>query len=707
MAVIQKIRNYSGLLIAVIGIGLAAFVLGDLLGPGPTGPRRFDVGEVEGTSITYRQFENRVQQQLENWQQQRGERPGPRDAFQVRQQVWEQMVEEILLEEEFERLGLRVSGEELYELITGEDPHPVLVQSFQDPATGRFDREQVMDFMANFEMFDPGTQRQWLMLEDFIRQDRKEEKYHNMIGSGYTVPGPMAAMDFSNRNATADIRYIYKSHDDIADDEVEITDRDLRRMYEAHKHRFEQQATRSIKYATLTVFPSAEDQEAVLNDILQRKERMKEVENLERFINAQSHERFDPTYYGRGELSPNIDPGIFDAEVGDVFGPYMEDNAYVVAMLKDMQMRPDSMRASHILVAYQGSASAGPETTLTREEAQQKADSILGVVRNNPAQFPILAAELSDDPSAEFNQGDLDWFPDGAMVPEFNEAVVEAPTGSFLTVETDFGFHVIHVTNKSPLREQVQVAKLVRRIEPSSNTFREANNRITSFAETLRETGDFDGAAEEADLNVREADRVGKMDFTLPGVQEGRSIVMWAFDPDTGVGDYSRIYEFDDKFVVATVTRKQDEGIPPLQQIRSQIEEIALREKKQEMIAEEMRGIMAEGGTLDDVAAQMNLEVMTANDITFNTPTLPNLGPEPKVIGAVFARSENETTRPIKGNNGVFVAEVTRMDDVITPDDLRQAAQPVRDAFRNRVRMQAFQAIKEKADITDDRAMFF
>jgi len=707
MAVIQKIRNYSGLLIAVIGIGLAAFVLGDLLGPGPTGPTRFDVGEVEGTTITYQQFESRVQQQLDNWQQQTGERASQQDVFQVRQQVWEQMVEEILLEEEFERLGLRVSAEELYDMITGDEPHPMILQSFQDPATGAYDREQVLEFMSNFAAMDPGTQQQWIMLEDFIRQDRAEEKYHQLIGSGYIVPGPMAEMDYRHRNTTADIHYIYRTHDDVDDEEVTISDRELRRTYEAHKHRFEQEETRSLKYATLAVFPSEEDQQAVRNDILERKERLMEAEHVERFINAQSHERFDPTFYAQGELSPNIDPEIFDAEVGDVFGPYMEDNAYVVAMLKDVQMRPDSMRASHILVAYQGSAAAGPETTRTRDQAAEKADSLRNVVQNNPAQFPMLAMELSDDPSAEMNQGDLEWFQDGMMVPEFNEAVVEAPTGSYLTVETDFGFHVIHVTDKSPLTQQVQVAKLVRRVEPSSETFREANNRITGFAEMLRETGDFEEAADAYDLNVREADRLGRMDFTLPGIEQGRNIVMWAFDPDTDVGDFSRIYEFDDQFVVAAVTRRQAAGIPSLDEIRPQIEEIARREKKQEMIAEEMAEILATGASLQEVATQMGLEVMTAEGIHFGTPMLPDIGPEPRLIGAVFAKGPNELTKPVKGNNGVFVAEAIRMDEPGAPEDLRQAAQPLRDAFRNRVQMQAFQAIKDKADITDDRALFF
>ncbi len=707
MAVITKIRNYSGLLIAVIGIGLAAFVLGDFLGYGPMRQQRFDVGRVEGTSIPFQHFEHRVSQQIDNWQAQTGVTSvGAREAFQFRQQVWNEMVREILLEEEFERLGLNVTAEELYDMIHGADPHPILVQSFTDPATGTYDPQQVIEFLRNFDRLDPNIRNQWVMLEQYMKEERREAKYHQLIGSSYIIPSAMAARDFKNRNTTADIRFVFKHHSDIPDSEVSVSDRELRRVYDENKHRFKQEASRGLKYVSLTVFPSDEDRENTLREITQLKNELAETENIQSFINSVSDQRFDPSYRPQGTLSPQIDPEIFDVPVGTIIGPYMEDNAYVVAKLVDAQMRPDSMRASHILIAYQGSMASGAETTLSRDEASQKADSILNVVRRNPGRFGALAVEFSADPTAAMNDGDLEWFRDGDMVAPFNEAVVEAATNSFLTVETDFGFHVVHVTGKSPLTKKVQVAKLTRNIEPGNRTFQEAYARISGFANELRNRKDFNAAAEAADLNVREAQRVGQMDLTLPGVDNGRRIIQWAFDEDTRTGNFSRIFELDDTFVVAQITNKRDEGIPSLDEIRGQIMAIAMQEKKMELIAQQMEEALA-GGSLENLSSQLGLELLEAYDVTFTTTSLPEAGPEPRVIGKVAAMQEGEIKGPIKGNNGVFIVEVVWKSESVVPDDLTQVRRTMQNAFRNRVPAQAFQAIRANARIEDNRVMFF
>lgn len=707
MAVITKIRNYSGLLIAVIGIGLAAFVLGDFLGYGPMRQQRFDVGRVEGTSIPFQHFEYRVTQQIDNWQAQTGVTSvGPREAFQFRQQVWNEMVREILLEEEFGRLGIDVTAEELYDMIHGSDPHPILVQSFTDPATGSYDPQQVVDFLRNFDRLDPNIRNQWVMLEQYMKQERREGKYHQLIGSAYVIPTQWAAKDFKSRNTTADIRFVFKRTTDIPDDQVSVSDRELRRVYDENKHRFKQEASRGLKYVAMTVFPSEEDRENTLREIMQLKDEMESVENIQAFINSLSDRRFDPSFREQGTLSPQIDPEIFDVPVGTIIGPYMEDNAYILAKLVDAQWRPDSMRASHILIAYQGSMASGPETILSRDEASQQADSILNVVRRNPGRFGALAMELSADPTAAMNEGDLEWFRDGDMVAPFNEAVVAANTGSFISVETDFGFHVVHVTGKSPTTKKVQVAKLTRNIEPGNRTFQEAYSRISGFANDLRNRKNFDEAAEAADLNVREAQRLGRMDLTLPGIDSGRQIIQWAFDDDTRTGNFSRIYELDNTFVVAQVTEKRDEGIPDLDEIRGQIMALAMQEKKKELIANQMRDAMA-SGSLEDLSSQMGLELLEAYDVTFTTNNLPEAGPEPRVIGSLAAMEEGQVKGPIKGNNGVFVVELVWRSESVAPEDLTQSKRTLQSTFRNRVPAQAFQAIKDNARIEDNRAMFF
>lgn len=707
MALISKIRNYTGLLIAVIGIGLAAFVLGDFLGYGPMRQQRFDVGKADGNAITYMHFENRVQQQISNWQQQTGQSAGPREAFQMRNQVWNEMIREILMEEVYDNLGIYVTAEELFNMIHSTNPPQVLRQSFSDPMTGQYDPQQVTDFLRNFNQLDPSVRNQWMRLEDFMKQERREDKYHALIGNGYLVPAQLAAFDFVSRNTTADIRFVYKPHADLDDDEFSFSERELRRVYDQNKHRFKQDASRSVTFVSLPVFPSDTDRQNTLNDLLQLKDEFAQAQNIASFTNSMSDRRFDPTFHAPGSLSPQIDPEIFDMPVGSIIGPYMEDNAYILAQLVDSQLRPDSMRASHILVAYQGSAASNPETARTYDAARQKADSILRVVRNSPARFAALATQLSDDPSAAMNQGDLDWFQDGAMVPPFNEAVVENPTGTFLTVETDFGFHVVHVTGKSRPSRKVQVAQLVRNIEPGSATFRNTFEQISEFANNVRNNkGAFEAAADEAGLNARQADRIGIMDMSLPGIEQGRAIVQWAFDEETRTGDVSRIFELDDIFVIAKLNSKQEEGLPSLDQIRQSIQDIASRDRKKEKIAQEMKALM-DGRSLDEIAAAMELEVKEAQNLTFNSRNIPGVGPEPIVIGTLFAGNDQTKKGPIKGNNGVFIVEVVRKDETIAPEDLTQARQPLLQAFKNRVPGQAFNAIKENARIEDNRALFF
>ncbi|MFW5758319.1 MAG: peptidylprolyl isomerase, partial [Bacteroidota bacterium] len=423
MAVIGKIRSYSGLLIAVIGIALVAFVLGDFMGYGPAGTRETEVASVGNTKIMYQEFENRVAQQTEQWKQQTGNQSlSSAEAFQVRQQVYNQMIREIVMNREFEEIGISVSGDELTDLIIGNDPHPSIIQSFTNPQDGSFDPQTVVEFIQNMDMMEPEMQNQWIQLEDYIKQETKESKFHNLISKGFYAPDTIAFLDHQFKNTTATVNLLVKRYNTIADSLVNVSDSDLRRVYDEHKYQFENdEETRDLEYVVFPVFPSEDDREIIKQEIETLKQEMLEAEDKISFINANSDQRFDPTFYSQDELSPEIDSIMFNSEPGEVYGPYEEEDSYVVALLNDIQFRPDSMQASHILIAYVGSQSAGEETVLTREQAEETADSLLAVVRQNPGSFAQIASEMSDDPSAEMNQGDLGWFQDGDMVAPFND----------------------------------------------------------------------------------------------------------------------------------------------------------------------------------------------------------------------------------------------------------------------------------------------
>lgn len=704
MAVIGKIRSYSGLLIAVIGIALAAFVLGDFMGYGPTGARSMEVATVENHKIMYQEFENQVATQTENWKQQTGNQSlNTNEAFQIRQQVYNQLVREILLGEQFNKLGIDVSADELTDLFIGNDPHSAVVQSFTDPQTGQFDSESVIQFIQNMDNLPPGSQQQWMRLEEFVKQQAREEKYHSMISKAYYAPDTLAGLYQTERSTTLSLKLVAKRYNTIPDTTVNLTDSDLRNAYDENKYDFRQEKARDLQYVVFPVFPSEEDRENIRTEVERLKNEMQNDDDVISFVNSNSDTPFDPTFYSREELSPEIDSIMFNAETGFTYGPYQEDNAFVVARLQEIEFRPDSMQASHILIAYLGSRSATQETTLTRDEAQAKADSILEVVRRSPGQFSQIAADVSDDPSAAMNQGDLGWFKDGDMVPEFNEAVMNNPVNTFTIAESDFGYHIIRITGKSTPTKKVQIAKLTRNIEYSNQTYQQEYGKASRFAAALRENKDFDTAAEEQGVSKRVVDDLNPMDNSIPGIENPRTIIQWAFNDDTDEGDFSQIYDLEGKFVVAMVTDARDEGIPSLGEIEEEIREIALRNKKALMIKEEFAE--NSGQSIDQIAESMNLTAQTIDNVRFTLNNLQGFGAEPKVIGAAFAMEPNTVSKPIQGQSAVFVIEVTNINQQEINATGTQAQ--MQNNFRNRVPNETFRALEESADIDDNRHRFY
>lgn len=705
MAVLTKIRSYSVLLLVVVGLALVAFVIGDFFAHGPIRTQRIYIGEVAGKKITIQEFEQSVNEQIEGWQMQTGTaQVDPSTAFQIRQQVWNSMTREILLTYEMENLGIQVSSAELFHFIQGPTPHPVIVRNFTNPADGSFDPQMVMSFLANLDQIDPATQEQWLSVERFIKRDRMEAKYHNLVRSGYFMPTALLEREFHDRNTTVSGRFLFKPYDAIADDQITISDSELRRFFNQNKNRFEKEATANIRFVSFPIVASNEDRLALEQEVRDLMGEFATTTDVAGFINANSDERFNPAFLSAGRMTPDLEGALFNAPVGTMHGPFEENNAITVAKVADVQFRPDSMSARHILISHIGSQAGGGERTI--DAARTLADSLLTVVRQDPGAFSQLAMLFSNDPSAQANMGDLGWFMADQMVPEFSEAVIQAPTNSFTTAETQFGIHVIQVTGKSALSRKVQIARLTRIIEPSSRSIQATFTQATQFANALTDGAQFQEVAEEQGQAVRVADNIGKMDVTLPGVPNPREIIRWAFDPANEVGSISEIFEIDNRFIVATVESRMEEGIPDLNDIRAEVLVLAKREKKYEQISQELTTALT-NGNIEQAATTLGLELQPVADLRFNTPNLVNIGPEPKVVGAMFGLQPNTVSKPVKGNAGVFLVEIASKNEQPLPEDLNFLSLQLRDIFTNKVFTDVFNALRESARIEDNRALFY
>lgn len=707
MALIGNIRKRSGLLVVIIGIALAAFVLGDLLSN--RNPRQGvnTVGKINGEPILITDYNQKVDENLEARQMNSGkESLTPDEQFQVRQSTWDEMVNQTLLSEQFDKLGLTVSTQELDDQIRGKNPHQYIQQSFRDPDNGNFDPAQVINFLQNLDNVDPQMKQRYLLIEKAIKEDRLVTKYRSLISKGFYTPTAFAKRDYDARNTKAAVRYYGLPYTSIVDSLITIDDKDYKKFYEENKFRYQQEASRDIEYVAFDIAASPQDRERLDKDVRSLYEEFKETDQVPYFVNSTSEERYDSTWIKTGSLPYQLDSVMFNSPVGTTFGPYIENNMYQMARLVDVQSRPDSLRASHILISYQGT-NVNPTTKLTKAQAEAKADSVLAVVRATPAKFDELAAtDLNDDKTAAQTQGDLNWFADGAMVPSFNTAVLKGNVGDIIKVESQFGFHIIKITGKTTPVKKVRVAFVKRSIEASSQTNQNIYTEASQFAIEAKDAAGFEKKIEEKGYTKRLAERISKDQNSLPGLNQAREVVRWAFDEKRKVGDISPVYEVDGRYIVALLTEKREKGTPTLEQLKEFIEPLVKRDKKADKLIAEINKEITSPSSLTNGYRALGMKADTS-EIVFATSNLPGYGKEDEVIGNIFTMKAGEMSKPIKGNQAVFVVVVDGITPAAAKEDFSNEKRTMNNALRTRTQRESIEALKRLAKIDDNRLLFY
>ncbi|MFH1120598.1 MAG: SurA N-terminal domain-containing protein [Bacteroidota bacterium] len=708
MALIGDIRKRSGLLVIIIGVALAAFVLGDFLSNrSPRGGRGNNIiAEINGEKILATDFNQRVEDNMEAQKLNTGKENLTSDEqFQIRQQTWDQVVNETLLLEEVAKLGLSVTTEELDDQIRGKNPHSYIVQSFRDPKTGQFDPASVVNFLQNLEKVDPQMKQRYLMIEKAIKEDRLNTKYRNLIGKGFYVPKAFAKRDYEARNNRMKVRYYGASYTSIADSLVKVTDADFEKFYTDNKHKYQQEASRDIEYVTFDILASDEDREKINREVQGVYNDFISAENLIAFVNSTSDERYDSTWKKKGSLPYQIDSLMFNSAQGAAFGPYLENNMFQMARLVDVQIRPDSLKASHILISYQGT-NVNPDTKLTKEQAKAKADSIFKIVRTNGAKFEELAGTISDDQTAKKSKGDLNWFADGAMVPAFNNAVLNGKIGDVLQVETQFGFHIIKITGKTSPVKKVRVAMVKRLIEPSSKTMQDVYTQASQFASEAKNMEGFTKLIEQKKLTKRLAERISVDQSSLPGLPQARQVVIWAFNEETDKDKISPVFDLEGRYMVAVLKDVREKGTPSLEQLKEFIEPLVKREKKAETLIASVTKTIKSMADLDNGYVLLGMKADT-NEVTFANSNLPGYGKEDEVIGTMFTMKQGQMSKPIKGNQAVFIIVVDQITPAAPKDDLTPEKRMLINAFATRAQREPAEALKRKAEIEDNRLMFY
>ena len=703
MAAIGNIRKHYGLLVVIVGIALLAFVLGDLF-KSTNSRRTTNVATVGSEKITYQDYTNLVNMNLENIKAQNGGSLSASDNYSVHANTLEQMIRDIIMKSEYKDLGLVVSDDELFDQFLGENPNQYVVQSFTNP-DGSFNKALIETYIREFQTLSPEMKANWLNFENAIREDRLNTKYETLLKKGFYLPNKLAARIYADKNDKTSAEVYAVRYSTVADSTVVVNEADNKAFYETNKSKYQTEATRSIDYVIFEVTPSQADVEYSKNFVNELKNDFAQVENAANFVNANSDLPYDSTWKSRKDVPAELESVIFDQNngVGFVYGPYENEGYYNVAKIVAMENRSDSLMASHILVSYANALRS--EATRTKEEAKVLADSILNVVMKDNSKLETLAKSLSDDPSAQTNNGDLGWFTDGMMVYTFNEFVQDNKVGTVGMVETPFGYHIIKVTDRREATPKARLAVVSHEIAPSTatyqNVFAEANRFVTE--NTTAE--DFNNAIEAQGLNKRTYPNLRTNTNLITGIDNPRQIVRWAFDKETKVGDMSTIFDLDNMYVVAVLTKAVKEGNTPMEEIADRYQFVIKKEKKGAMLAEQAK---AYGTDFQKMIDELKGEKTTVDNVTFDGRGFGNFGVEDKVIGTVIGMKEGETSEPIVGGNGLYVVKVTKETPAATTTDYSSIVREQRTRFNNQIlNNSAYSALKESVKIEDNSILFY
>ena len=692
MATLQKLRDKAGVLVAiVIGGSLLAFILGGLLKSSPKAD--MSVGEINGNKISIQEYQQQVDEIVENTKKNTGKSTVETEEMEgIYNQAWQAMIINYIVKPEYEGLGIAVSASELEDMVKGKfiDPQMLQIPIFKNQQTGQFDKSRVVAFLKNIEQDPSGEAKaSWVAFEKNMVLNKTSQKYAILIQKGY-YPTKLEVEDMVNgKNNLSDIQYVQKKYSEIADKDVKYTDADLKTYYDNHTYQFQQEESRAITYVTFDVKPSEEDAIETEKWMEKNKEEFKTEENPVRYINLNSDQAFDDTYYAKGELPAFLDTFMFAADTGAITDIYKEGNTYKIAKLISIKELPDSAKARHILLRASQEMPAQKVVAL--------ADSLKKLIENG-ADFAALAEKYSEDKGSAIKGGELDWFQKKQMVKPFEKACFEGKKGDVVIVESQFGLHIIEIEDQGVKQKKVQVGYLAANVEPSEKTDADIYTIASKFAGENRTKEQFEKAAEEQKLIPRIANNIQKADYRIAGLESPRTLIRWVYENEEGT--VSDVFKLGDKYIVALLKEVREKGTMPFELAKTEIEREVIKEKKAEKLLAEFNN--AKANDLNAIANKLSTSVETARNISFGQYSIVGIGYEPALLANAVYNQEQKLITPIKGENGVFAMMITKKR-VEEKTNAEQQKSVMQRAIASHINYQLIDILKSNATITDNR----
>ncbi|HPH36040.1 MAG TPA: peptidylprolyl isomerase [Sediminibacterium sp.] len=696
MSVIQTIRDRgTWIIFVIIAVALIAFILQDGAGRGGSAFSNSSViAKVNGTSIERGAFEERLKSQEAMYAGQGATRD------QLIGTVYNMEVDNIVLNQEFEKLGLVVSAKELNDILFGENSP--LRQEFTDPKTGVFKVDDVKRAFAQIKKSKNAEQIKMInsgYIEPTI-QNSLRNKYQNLLIQSVYVPKWMVEKQQADNNAIASASYVYYPYVAVSDSSIKVSDGDINNYVKKHSNEFKkEEETRSIAYVTFSAAPTSADSAATLAQINDLKADFAASSDAAAFLGKVGTElAFYNSYFGGSRIQVANKDSIIRLPVGGLFGPYVDGNNYVLAKMVGIKQWPDSVTVRHILIGTNDPQSG--QQVRDDSTGKKLVDSIQTAIKNG-ADFNALVTKYSDDGGSKEKGGVYDYFPQGQMVIPFNDFAFDNPVGAKGVVKTDFGYHYIEILGQKNRAPAYKIAYLAKPIISSNETMNEANTAAASFASSAKGSKEFNDNAAKLAKPILSATEIKQNDFTVGTMANTRSLVRWIYENKEGA--VSDPTEVGDQIIVAMVTNVNKAGLMGANEARPLVEGLIRNDKKAKIIIE----TKMKGSSLEEIAKSSGSSILRADSLSFGSGFINGVGNEPKIVGAAFNKAvQGKLADLIAGSSGVFAVKgetVAAKPSDALPETVKQAL------IQNRKMAiyRSIEALRKAATVKDYRFSFY
>jgi parvulin-like peptidyl-prolyl isomerase len=723
MATLENIRRRSGLLIIVIGFAMLAFILTDLFSSGDSLLRGDAnvVGRVESRTLEYQEFTERIDERLELLRQQNPQQAANFSRVMVAEQIWNEFLQETILKNSYEELGLAITDAEFVKLIS-ENPQLRDQPQFKDQVTGKFSfaafsnyLEQVKEQAAENPQAQQ-TYQQFIQFEESIVEQGLRQKYEAAIKKGIYMPQSLAKSIYERRQSASVTNFLGLEYSSLQDSTVQVSESELKKYYQNHKRDFDRKALRDIAFVNFNVEASKKDEKNIKDELMAYLEpevikirgrvdtlpSFSEAENDSIFAVGRSDAPVQARFLTKEQLPAPLDSILMNKDTGYIHGPYEDVNAFSLSKISAIGTIPDSVKARHILISFQGANQGQSQSQRPPQEAQALADSLFTKFKEDTLGFASAAKELSDDPGSGSKGGDLGWFERNAMVQPFAKFTFTNKTGDVGLVFSQFGFHIIHIQDQAGSNKALKLVTIRRTIEPSEATRDSIYEAASLFASEASKSADFGATAAEMGYSPRPATDITPLQEQIIGLGQNRKVVQWAFNEETKVGEID-LFNNNNAYLVVTLTKASEKGIAPFEDVVEEVKEAVIKEKKATALAERIE--KANASDLNTLAQSLGTSLKNQN-ITFASGNLTDFGSEPKVIGTITAMPINTLSAPLRGDRGVYVAKVVNRNPGEALSSYESEQVRLATEIQNLASSQLLESLKETAKVEDNRAKF-